>query len=140
MIGLGLGEAMRDSFNEEQARKTAEAYQQAWNVFYQQYQQQMFNQAARQAAADQQAASGQYWQAYQQWPNYQYPPFVPPLAAPAPLPRWCRVLGLTLAATRAEAERAYRTLAKKAHPDLGGSTEAMQELNVAIAEARRSLI
>jgi hypothetical protein len=39
----------------------------------------------------------------------------------------------------AAAEARFRHLAKKAHPDAGGSTAAMAELNAAIAEARREL-
>lgn len=37
------------------------------------------------------------------------------------------------------AEMAYRHLAKKRHPDSGGSADAMAELNGAIAEARKEL-
>lgn len=39
----------------------------------------------------------------------------------------------------ARAELAYRHLAKKHHPDNGGSAEKMAELNAAIAEARKEL-
>jgi hypothetical protein len=42
--------------------------------------------------------------------------------------------------TLAEAEAMYRHLAKKAHPDVGGSNEAMARLNRAIAEARLVLV
>ena len=37
------------------------------------------------------------------------------------------------------AERRYKELARKAHPDAGGSTEAMAELTAAIDEARAEL-
>ena len=36
-------------------------------------------------------------------------------------------------------ERRYRQLVARAHPDRGGSTDAMQRLNWARAEARRQL-
>ncbi len=59
----------------------------------------------------------------------------PPAAAKA----WHEVLGLVPAATIEAAEHQYRELARKAHPDAGGSTEAMAELNVAIGQARKEL-
>lgn len=37
------------------------------------------------------------------------------------------------------AEQAYRRLAKRRHPDNGGTADAMAELNAAIAEARKEL-
>jgi hypothetical protein len=43
------------------------------------------------------------------------------------------VLGVTQGATAAEIDAAYRDKAKKAHPDRGGSTERMAELNAARA-------
>jgi hypothetical protein len=52
---------------------------------------------------------------------------------------WREALGLGPDATRAQADSAWRTLARKAHPDLGGSTERMARLNAARDEARRVL-
>ena len=50
---------------------------------------------------------------------------------------WWDVLGLPRHADREAAETAYRHLAKKAHPDApGGSDAAMVRLNTAIQEAR----
>jgi curved DNA-binding protein CbpA len=43
-------------------------------------------------------------------------------------------------ATLAQAEAAYRALAKSAHPDHGGSDEAMARLNDAIATARKGVV
>jgi hypothetical protein len=37
------------------------------------------------------------------------------------------------------AEAAYKERARKAHPDAGGTAEAMAELNVAIGDAREEL-
>lgn len=50
--------------------------------------------------------------------------------------RLLRELGLPPTATLAEAEKRYRELAKKAHPDLGGSVERMRKLNVTISRLR----
>lgn len=47
---------------------------------------------------------------------------------------WRAVLGNP--GTLAEAESQYRTLARAAHPDLGGNPHEMQRLNEAIAKAR----
>lgn len=61
-------------------------------------------------------------------------------ALPAPIsPGWRAVLGLADAATLSEAERAFKEKAKSAHPDAGGSTEAMSNLTAAITEARKAL-
>lgn len=49
---------------------------------------------------------------------------------------WRLVLGLGLDCALDDAEAAYRSLAKKMHPDLGGSTEGMAEVNGAIESAR----
>ena len=49
---------------------------------------------------------------------------------------WTEVLGLSATASRDEIEKAYRSRAKTAHPDHGGSTEAMAALNAAHDEAR----
>jgi hypothetical protein len=60
------------------------------------------------------------------------------MALPAPSEKkraWHHVLGISAAASKAEVEAAYRNLAKKAHPDNGGSTDAMAELNQAKQEA-----
>lgn len=46
------------------------------------------------------------------------------------------VLGIRPDAPREIAEAAYKALSKRAHPDAGGSEEAMEELNVAIARVR----
>lgn len=50
---------------------------------------------------------------------------------------WREVLKVPAGASREQIEAAYRDLAKKAHPDAGGSTAAMTELNRARAEALR---
>ncbi len=59
-------------------------------------------------------------------------------ALPAP-PSWREILGVGLDATLLAAEASYRRLAFNAHPDKGGSVEAMQRLNDAIAQAREEL-
>ena len=59
-------------------------------------------------------------------------------ALPAP-PSWRVILGVAEATTIYHAEIAYRRLAKVRHPDNGGSDEAMQRLNDAIAQARKEL-
>jgi hypothetical protein len=50
---------------------------------------------------------------------------------------WRQVLGIDAndAPTRNDVEAAYRAAAKRAHPDLGGSSEAMAEVNQARTEA-----
>lgn len=57
------------------------------------------------------------------------------LPPPPPPPSCWQVLDLPPTATRDEIERAYRAKAKSAHPDTGGSTAAMAELNRARTEA-----
>ncbi|MEO0943237.1 MAG: J domain-containing protein [Pseudomonadota bacterium] len=52
---------------------------------------------------------------------------------------WSDVLGVSRGATAADIERAYRSKAKKAHPDTGGSEAAMTELNNAKTAALREL-
>lgn len=52
------------------------------------------------------------------------------VALPAPR-AWHTVLGIAETATREEIVAAHRRLAAKAHPDKGGSTEAMAEINAA---------
>lgn len=49
---------------------------------------------------------------------------------------WHIVLGVAADCPVEVAEAAYRTLAKKAHPDVGGSQAAMARLNHAVEEAR----
>lgn len=56
-----------------------------------------------------------------------------------PPPSWRGDLGLGPDATRADAEAAYRARARSAHPDAGGSDEAMARLNAAISCAREQL-
>lgn len=58
-------------------------------------------------------------------------------ALPAPKSCW-EVLGLRPGATDEEIQAAYRTKAKGAHPDAGGSQTAMSELNRARDDAMRS--
>jgi hypothetical protein len=53
-------------------------------------------------------------------------------------PAWCNALGLEPRATREEIIAAYRELAKVAHPDVGGSHEAMTALTRARDEALRA--
>ncbi len=50
---------------------------------------------------------------------------------------WRAALGFP--ATLADAEKNYRELARAAHPDAGGSTEAMARLNAARDRARKEL-
>ncbi|MGZ6370437.1 MAG: J domain-containing protein, partial [Bdellovibrionota bacterium] len=61
-------------------------------------------------------------------------------ALPPPAPKkqtWWEVLGFAgSSVSLAQAETNYRTLIRSAHPDAGGSHEAAQKLNAAIAEAR----
>jgi hypothetical protein len=49
---------------------------------------------------------------------------------------WWIVLGVSASAPLDAIEDAYRTLAKTAHPDAGGSADDMARLNIAIATAR----
>jgi hypothetical protein len=52
------------------------------------------------------------------------------LALDGPADHW-RLLGIEPGATREEIERAYKAKAQDAHPDTGGSNEAMASLNAA---------
>jgi len=52
------------------------------------------------------------------------------VALPAP-EQWWQVLGVKPGASRDEIQAAYRQLALKAHPDTGGSPQAMTRLNLA---------
>lgn len=58
-------------------------------------------------------------------------------ALPAAGPPWWVVLGVRQDATADEIREAYRRKAATAHPDRGGSTAAMAELNLARDEALR---
>jgi len=49
--------------------------------------------------------------------------------------QWWQVLGVSERATAEEVNAAYRSRARQAHPDTGGSTAAMARLNAARAEA-----
>lgn len=59
-------------------------------------------------------------------------------ALPAPTP-WWEVLGVEASATRTSIEAAYKIKARTAHPDAGGSTAAMAELNRARDEGLRAM-
>jgi hypothetical protein len=59
------------------------------------------------------------------------------VALPAPARDWHEVLKVGADTPLAVAEAAYHALAKTAHPDKGGSVQAMNVLNEAIEEARR---
>lgn len=52
---------------------------------------------------------------------------------------WRDVLGVAPGATLADVEAAFKLKARAAHPDNGGSHDAMSRLNVAMADARREL-
>jgi hypothetical protein len=54
---------------------------------------------------------------------------------PKPLPAWASVLQVTHPLTRSAVTDAYRRLSRQHHPDVGGSVEAMQRLNVARDQA-----
>lgn len=57
-----------------------------------------------------------------------------------PVPKkWREVLGVSGVTTPLEIKAIYRGLALKAHPDKGGSHEAMAELNRAYQEAEKEL-
>lgn len=60
------------------------------------------------------------------------------LPAPPGAKAWNEVLGVAEHATREQIDAAYREQAKKAHPDAGGSTEAMAALNKARTDALRA--
>lgn len=63
------------------------------------------------------------------------------LPPPSGTRSWRVVLGFSHDANlyRDDAEARYKALAMKAHPDAGGSTDRMAELNAAIAAARKEL-
>ena len=61
-------------------------------------------------------------------------------ALPAPAGKhWTDVLAINRDATREDIEAAFRRLSKERHPDAGGSTEAMAELNIARATALKEV-
>src|SRR5262245_40962199 len=60
------------------------------------------------------------------------PPVTPPTAVAPALHEACRRLCIVPEAPVEVAEAAYKALARLHHPDVGGSTEMMQELNDAI--------
>lgn len=58
------------------------------------------------------------------------------IALPAPVgSHWSEVLGVSRTATRDQIDEAHRALAKKHHPDAGGSNEMMAKINAARAAA-----
>lgn len=62
------------------------------------------------------------------------------LPAPAGARSWREVLGLSMPhPTKDDVDAAYRAKAQTAHPDKGGSSEAMQELSRARAEAKAAI-
>ena len=58
-----------------------------------------------------------------------------PMNETPPRPEWAAVLDLRLPVRPEDVKGAYRTLAKKHHPDAGGSEEQMQRLNSARDQA-----
>lgn len=59
-------------------------------------------------------------------------------ALPAPAGKeWWQVLEVTKDTSLEDAEMHFKLLARRHHPDNGGSSEKMAELNAAIAQARR---
>jgi hypothetical protein len=60
-------------------------------------------------------------------------------ALPATTEDWWLVLEIPKTATLVDVEEAFRRLAKTAHPDAGGSHEAMARLTAARTAARRAL-
>jgi hypothetical protein len=52
---------------------------------------------------------------------------------------WWLVLGVTASATRDQIDEAYRRLAREAHPDAGGSHDAMSRLNAARDAAKKAV-
>lgn len=62
------------------------------------------------------------------------------LSAPEGAKPWREVLGLAGPVTKADIDAAYRAKAAAAHPDTGGSTDAMALLNRARAEAKAAIV
>ncbi len=61
-----------------------------------------------------------------------------PEPEPTPTLSWAhRILGVSAGASPEDISAAYRRLAREHHPDVGGSDERMQEINVAYRELRR---
>lgn len=56
------------------------------------------------------------------------------------MPWWCDVLGVSPTATSAQINTAYKSKAKRAHPDRGGSEDAMKRLNIAKDAALKARI
>ncbi len=61
------------------------------------------------------------------------------LPAPEGAKPWREVLGLSGPVTAAQIDEAYRAKSKAAHPDAGGSTDAMAALNRARSEAKAAI-
>lgn len=61
------------------------------------------------------------------------------LPAPEGAKPWREVLGLQGPVTAADIDRAYREKSTKAHPDTGGTVDAMTALNRAKAEAKAAI-
>jgi DnaJ domain len=61
------------------------------------------------------------------------------LALPAPEIRWWEILGISRRAHTDEIENAFKKLAKECHPDRGGSTAMMAELNAARTAALKAV-
>jgi hypothetical protein len=61
---------------------------------------------------------------------------LPPAASPPTA--WHEILGVSPRAALIDIEAAYIHLARRHHPDAGGTNEAMARLNAAITEARRT--
>jgi DnaJ-domain-containing protein 1 len=61
------------------------------------------------------------------------------LPAPGKAAHWRQVLGVENGANLSEVEKRYRELARRRHPDQGGSDTPMAELNQAITAARAEL-
>jgi hypothetical protein len=59
------------------------------------------------------------------------------LPSPGGKKHWSEILGVFRDATADEIDAAYRSKAKAAHPDTGGSTEAMAALSAARDQARK---
>lgn len=53
---------------------------------------------------------------------------------------WWEVLKVSRDAKIDEVERKYRDLSKVAHPDMGGSSDMMSRLNIAVRKAREALL
>jgi hypothetical protein len=58
------------------------------------------------------------------------------LRVDAHVPSWAKFFGFSTIPTRTELDKAYKTAVLKAHPDRGGTTEAMRQVNEAMAAAR----